>query len=92
MENKFTGYIIREDYDLNNLEQYGFYKTEPARTNPWWQRPFNITWDVIGTWDSELLVDKRDRKLLTWHDDGANLDRLNKTIEDMKQDGVFVNN
>lgn len=91
MNKKFTGYTIKEDYDLNNLEEYGFYKTESANTNPWWQRPFNINWNVIGTWDSELFVDKNDRKLLMWHDKDANLDKLNKTLEEMKHDGVFVN-
>lgn len=88
---EFTGYIIREDYDLNNLKEYGFYKTEPVRTNPWWQNPFNITYNGIGTWDSELLVDNRDRKLLMWNDTNSNLDKLNKTIEEMKRDGVFIN-
>lgn len=91
MNKKFTGYTIKEDYDLNNLEEYGFYKTEPANINPWWQCPFNITWNAIGTWDSELFVDKNDRKLLMWHDKYSNLDKLNRTIEEMKQDGVFIN-
>lgn len=90
MEKEFTGYIIREDYDLNNLKQYGFYKTSPVDINPWWQHPFNITWGVIGSWDSELLVNRNDRKLLMRHDDGCNLDKLNSTLEKMKQDGVFV--
>lgn len=89
MEREFTGYIIREDYDLNNLEEYGFYKTSPKDINPWWQRPFNITWGIIGRWDSELLVNKNDRKLLMNYDDGCNMDKLNNTIEKMKQDGVF---
>lgn len=89
MENKFTGYVIKEDYDLNNLKEYGFYKTSPKDINPWWQCPFNITWGVIGRWDSELLVNKNDRKLLMNCDDGCNMDRLNDTLEKMKQDGVF---
>jgi hypothetical protein len=92
MTNEFTGYIIREDYDLNNLKEYGFDKTSPKDINPWWQHPFNITWDIIGRWDCELLVNKNDRKLLMKHDDGCNMDRLNDTIEKMKQDGVFVDN
>lgn len=91
MKNKFTGYVIREDFDLNNLKEYGFYKTEPVKTNPWWQHPFNITWSVIGTWDSELLVNKNDRKLLMKHEEGCSLDRLNSVLEKMKQDGVFIN-
>ena len=88
---EFTGYTIREDYNLNNLKKYGFFKTEPIKTNPWWQRPFNITWDVIGTWDSELLVSKEDRKLLMKCDKDCNLGKINNTLEEMKQDGVFVN-
>lgn len=91
MEKEFTGYIIREDYDLNNLKEYGFYKTEPVKTNPWWQHPFNITWNVFGVWDSELLVSKEDRKLLMRRTEGCNLDRLNSTLEKMKRDGVFIN-
>ena len=91
MENKFTGYVIREDFDLNNLKEYGFYKTEPVKTNPWWQHPFNITWNVIGTWDTELFVNKNDRKLLMKHKEGCNLDELNGVIEKMKQDSVFIN-
>lgn len=91
MEKDFTGYIIREDYDLNNLKKYGFWKTEPAKINPWWQRPFNMTWSIIGTWDSELFVSRNDRKLLMKHTDGCNLDELNSVLEEMKQDGVFIN-
>ena len=90
MEKEFTGYIIREDYDLNNLKQYGFYKTSPVDINPWWQHPFNITWGIIGRWDSELLVNRNDRKLLMNYDEGCNLDRINNTLEKMKQDGVFI--
>lgn len=90
MEMKFTGYVIREDYDLNNLKEYGFYKTSPKDTNPWWQHPFNITWNVIGTWDTELLVNKNDRKLLMRHKDGCSLDRLNNVLDEMIVDGVFI--
>ena len=90
MEKDFTGYIIREDYDLNNLKKYGFWKTEPKNINPWWQRPFNMTWSIIGTWDSELYVSRNDRKLLMKQTDGCNLDELNSVLEEMKQDGVFI--
>ena len=92
MYKDFTGYIIREDYDLNNLTQYGFRKTEPKDINPWWQRPFNMNWSrFFGTWDCELLVSREDRKLLMKYDDGCNMDNLNNILEEMKQDGVFVN-
>ena len=90
MDNKFTGYIIRADYDLNNLTQYGFKKTEPAHINPWWQCPFNLSWNVIGTWDCELLVDQRDRRLLMWHEEGCNLEALNNTIAAMKRDDILL--
>ena len=90
MKREFTGYIIKEDYDLNNLNKYGFWKTEPKNTNPWWQRPFNVRWSLIGTWDSELLVSKNDRKLLMEYKEDCNMDMLNKTIEEMKLDDVFI--
>ena len=91
MEKIFTEYIIREDYDLNNLKKYGFTKTTPIDINPWWQCPFNMDWSgVFGTWDSELLVNRNDRKLLMKHEVGANLDKLNKVIEEMKADDVFI--
>lgn len=92
MYKDFTGYIIKEDYDLNNLKEYGFWKTEPKDTNPWWQRPFNMNWDnFFGTWDCELLVNRDDRKLYRKCDDGCNMDKLNATLEEMKQDGIFIN-
>ncbi len=89
MNTEFTGYIIRKDYNLNNLRRYGFYKTEPKNVNPWWQRPFNITWGMIGTWKSELLVDKNDRKLLMKYTNNCNMSEIKNTIEEMKRDGVF---
>lgn len=88
---EFTGYIIKKDYNLKNLTKYGFYKTEPRDVNPWWQHPFNITWGIIGTWDSELFVSREDRKLLMKYKEGCNMDRLNETLEQMKQDGLFTN-
>jgi hypothetical protein len=91
MYKDFTGYIVKEDYDLNNLEEYGFWKTEPKDINPWWQRPFNMKWDFIGTWDCELLVNRDDRKLYRKCDDGCNMDKLNDTLEKMKQDDIFIN-
>lgn len=91
MNQEFTGYIIKEDYDLNNLVKYGFWKTEPKDINPWWQRPFNITYNSIGTWDCELFVSREDRKLLMKQTEGCDLNKFNKTIEEMKQDGVFIN-
>lgn len=91
MNQEFTGYIIKEDYDLNNLVKYGFWKTEPKDINPWWQRPFNITYNGIGTWDCELFVSREDRKLLMKQTEGCDLNKFNKTIEEMKQDGVFIN-
>ena len=89
---KFTGYTIREDFDLSNLKEYGFSKTEPAE-NIWWQRIFNIVWKSrIGVWSSELLVNKENRKLYMKYDEGINLNNINYTIERMKQDGVLVEN
>jgi hypothetical protein len=86
---EFTGYVIEGKCDLHNLKQYGFYKTEPAETNPWWQRPFDVKFDNIGTWESELLVNRNDRKLLAKHTDACNLDKLNATVEKMRQDGIL---
>ena len=91
MNQEFTGYIIKEDYDLNNLVKYGFWKTEPKDINPWWQCPFNITYNGIRTWDCELFVSREDRKLLMKQTEGCDLNKFNKTIEEMKQDGVFIN-
>ena len=84
----FTGYVIREDYDLNNLKKYGFYKPEPDIC-PWWQKPFNIVWNLFGTWDTELLVNRNDRKLLKKVKEGSNTDDLQKTLDKMISDGVF---
>jgi hypothetical protein len=87
---KFTGYTIKRDYDLNNLKKYGFNKTEPKDINPWWQRQFNINWDrFFGTWETELLVSREDRKLLSLCEEKANTDSLNKILQDMQDDGVF---
>lgn len=85
---KSTGYTIREDYDLNSLKKYGFYKPEPD-TCPWWQRPFNIVWGLFGTWDTELLVNRNDRKLLMEVKEGSNTDDLQETLNEMINDGVF---
>lgn len=87
---KFTGYTIKKDYDLNNLKKYGFRKTEPKDINPWWQRPFDNEWrGFFGTWRSELLISKEDRRLLSKCEENANLDRLNETLQEMINDGVF---
>ena len=87
---KFTGYTIKQDYDLNNLKKYGFMKTEPRDTNPWWQRQFDINWSrFFGTWESELLLSREDRKLLSLCEENANLDKLNKILQEMINDGVF---
>ena len=87
----FTGYIIKEDYDLSNLKKYGFRKVMPE-TNLWWQRPFNVKWDrFFYTWDCKLLVNKENRKLYRVCDDGCNTDELDSTFEEMKQDGILVN-
>jgi hypothetical protein len=87
---KFTGYTIKENYDLNNLKKYGFTKTEPKDINPWWQRPFDTDWSgFFGTWRSELLISKEDRRLLAKYEENANLDRLNEALQEMINDGVF---
>ena len=86
---KFTGYTIKKDYDLNNLKKYGFEKTMP-KENPWWQRPFDTDWSgFIGTWETELLVSRDDRKMLSKCEENANLDSLNRTLQEMINDGVF---
>ncbi len=89
MKKEFTGYVIREDYDLNNLKKYGFYKTRPVDINPWWQRPFGITWNIFGTWDSELLVSREDRKLLMKVREGSDTEELQKTLNQMINEEVF---
>jgi hypothetical protein len=87
---KFTGYTIKRDYDLNNLKKYGFGKTEPKDINPWWQRQFNINWSrFFGTWETELLVSREDRKLLSKCEENANTDNLNRTLQEMIADCVF---
>ena len=87
---KSTGYTIKKDYDLNNLKKYGFTKTEPKDINPWWQRPFDMDWSgFFGTWRSQLLISKEDRRLLADYEENANLDRLNETLQEMINDGVF---
>lgn len=89
MEKEFTGYVIRKDYDLNNLKKYGFCKTRPEDINPWWQRPFDISWGILGTWNSELLVSREDRKLLMKVREDCDTTALQKTLEQMINDGVF---
>lgn len=89
-EKEFTGYVVREDYDLNGLRDYGFTKTTPVDTNPWWQRPFNMTLNVFIEWDCELQLRRDDRRLLKKVDPGANTDRLQATLEKMIRDGVLV--
>ena len=91
MKMEFTGYIIKEDYDLNNLGRYGFTKTAPVEINPWWQRPFDITWGIIGTWNAELLVSKEDRKLMKKVKNGFDASELQMLIGVMVNDGVFAN-
>ena len=90
MEKELTGYVIKDDYDLNNLKKYRFTKTSPVDINPWWQRPFDIKWDVFGTWDTELLVSRDDRKLMKRVKDGADTTKLQATLDEMIKDGVFV--
>ena len=87
-ELEFTGYVIRADYDLNNLQKYGFTKSQPDIC-PWWQRPFDITWNIIGTWNTELLVSRDDRKLMKKVKDGCDTSKLEATLAEMIKDGIF---
>ena len=89
MDNFSTGYTIKPEIDLTILKDYGFYKTSPKDTNPWWQRPFNMSFDVFITWTCELQVNKNDRELLMKIDDGANTDKLYATIDEMLKDGIL---
>ena len=86
---EFTGYKIKKGYRINNLKKYGFTKTEPADINPWWQRPFDITWNILGTWNSELLVSRDDRKLLMKTTEGCDIKNLQETLNQMIEDGVL---
>lgn len=86
---EFTGYIVKKDYDLDNLKNYGFYKTSPKDINPWWQRPFDINWDIFGTWNSELLINRDDRKLLMKITEGCDIKNLHETLNQMINDGVL---
>lgn len=88
-ELEFTGYVIKADYDLKNLKKYGFTKTTPVDICPWWQRPFDITWNIIGTWNTELLVSRDDRKLMKKVKDGCDTSKLEATLEEMIKDGIF---
>lgn len=84
MKKIFTGYVIADDFDLNVLPIYGFTKTWPKETNPWWQCWFGFRCA------SQLLVSKDDRKLLMAYDEGCDLTRLNNTLQEMKEDGILV--
>ena len=86
---EFTGYKIKKGYRLNNIKKYGFTKTEPEDINPWWQRPFDITWNIFGTWNSELLVSRDDRKLLMKTTEGCDTKNLQETLNRMIEDGVL---
>lgn len=91
MPNKFySGYTIKPDINLSVLENYGFYKTQPKDSNPWWQCPFNIASGVITVWDCELLVNRDTRELFIKEDKNANTERLYQKIERMKNDGLFI--
>jgi hypothetical protein len=49
-----------------------------------------VDWSrFLGTWRSELLISKEDRRLLAKYEENANLDRLNETLQEMINDGVF---
>lgn len=84
-----TGYTIKPEIDLTILKDYGFYKTSPKDINPWWQCPFNMTFDVFITWTCELLVNRDSRELLMEIDAGANTDKLYATIDEMLKDGIL---
>lgn len=89
MDKISTGYMIKPDIDLAVLNDYGFYKTSPKDTNPWWQCPFNMSFDVFIAWTCELLVNRDDRELLMGMDDVANTDKLYATIDEMLKDGIL---
>lgn len=89
MEKEFTGYIIKDDYDLSGLKKYGFYKTAPVDINPWWQCPFDIDWNRFGTWETELLTSREDRMLIKKVMHGSDTTKLQATIEEMMRDGVL---
>lgn len=89
MDTISTGYVIKPELDLTILDNYGFYKTSPKDRNPWWQCPFNMSFDVFITWTCELLVNRDTRELLMAMDDGSNTDKLYATIDEMLKDGVL---
>ena len=82
MEKIFTGLIVRDDFDLNNLELYGFYKTQPKR-NPWWQCFFGTNYEAC------LLININDRKLLLKSDKDYELSEVMEAINKMKSDDIF---
>lgn len=84
-----TGYTIKPEINLTTLKDYGFYKTTPKDINPWWECPFNMSFDVFITWTCELLVNRNSRELLMTIDDGANTDKLYATIDKMLKDGIL---
>ena len=88
-----TFYIakIREEYDLRNLENYGFRKTEHIETDVWWQRiieskPYKQDVFIVTC---QLCVNEKDRILLTKADYCKDPDGINSVVLQMKQDGVF---
>ena len=81
---------IREGYDLRNLENYGFRKTEPVKTNPWWQKTIEVRpYQGILLIECQLCVSNENRNLLLKYENYKYPDKVNSIVEKMKQDGVF---
>ena len=87
----FTGYCIKPDVDLADLQKYGFKKAEPRSINQWWQCTLDVSFgSFYMQWSVELLVSKEDRKLILGYEDRNSITTALATIEQMNQDGILV--
>lgn len=81
-------YKIKEDVDLLILKNYGFYKTEPTETNPWWQCTLTANWSgLFGEISEQLLIDRDTRELFL--DNKCNSKQYQKTIDLMLLDEII---
>lgn len=89
MEKKLL-YKIAENYDFNNLERYGFHKTEPKQ-NPWWQCVLQIDWSTgLGFYIESLSVNIKTRNIYLDYKKELNNFRYQEKIDRMLNDGLLI--
>ena len=88
MESKLN-YMVNQDYDLNNLKDYGFYKTQP-KENPWWQNPLTIDHtNGLGFYVESLSINKNTREIFVDIEDGFKAEKYLELIDRMIENDVL---